>query len=147
MILNYQQIHPSTLPSLKVCSTGYGSCYDDCNQLFLNGGLYHIETSLLICRANQWTGFYMIGTSISVIIQICCLEKHLSFVFHFSMQLTLFLANIPISHLLKTPENPWFSSVYRRYKIAKLARIALWCHNRRAFRQSCFYQMERKVQK
>ena len=25
---------------------------------------YHIETGLLICRANQWTGFYMIGTSI-----------------------------------------------------------------------------------
>ena len=25
---------------------------------------YHIETSPLICRANQWTGFYMIGTSV-----------------------------------------------------------------------------------
>ena len=25
--------------------------------------LSHIETSSLICRANQWTGFYMIGTS------------------------------------------------------------------------------------
>ena len=24
----------------------------------------HIETSLLICKANQWTGFYMIGTSV-----------------------------------------------------------------------------------
>ena len=24
----------------------------------------HIETSLLICRANQWTGLYMIGTSV-----------------------------------------------------------------------------------
>ena len=22
---------------------------------------YHIGTNLLICRANQWTGFYMIG--------------------------------------------------------------------------------------
>ena len=32
-------------------------------QLFDDGGLYHIETSPLICRANQWTGFYMIGTS------------------------------------------------------------------------------------
>ena len=26
--------------------------------------LYHIEISPLICRANQWTGFYMIGTSV-----------------------------------------------------------------------------------
>ena len=26
--------------------------------------LCHIETSPLICRANQWTSFYMIGTSV-----------------------------------------------------------------------------------
>ena len=26
---------------------------------------YHIETSPLICRANKWTGFYMIGTSVT----------------------------------------------------------------------------------
>ena len=26
------------------------------------GGLYHIETSPLILRSNQWTGFYMIET-------------------------------------------------------------------------------------
>ena len=25
-------------------------------------GSYQIETSSLICRVNQWTGFYMIGT-------------------------------------------------------------------------------------
>ena len=25
---------------------------------------YHIETSPLICRANQWTGFYMIRASV-----------------------------------------------------------------------------------
>ena len=24
---------------------------------------YHVETSPLICRVNQWTGSYMIGTS------------------------------------------------------------------------------------
>ena len=28
---------------------------------FHDGGRYHIETSPLICRANQWTGFYMNG--------------------------------------------------------------------------------------
>ena len=27
-------------------------------------GCYHIETSPLICRANQWTGFYMIKAPI-----------------------------------------------------------------------------------
>ena len=31
---------------------------------FMTKGLYHIEISPWICRANQWTGFYMIGTSI-----------------------------------------------------------------------------------
>ena len=29
---------------------------------FHDGGPYHIETRPLICSANQWTGFYMIGT-------------------------------------------------------------------------------------
>ena len=33
------------------------------HQLFYHSGPYHIETRILICRANQWTGFYMIGTS------------------------------------------------------------------------------------
>ena len=31
--------------------------------LFHDGGRYHIETSPLICSANQWTGFYMITAS------------------------------------------------------------------------------------
>ena len=29
-------------------------------ELFHDGGRYHIETSPLMCSANQWTGFYMI---------------------------------------------------------------------------------------
>ena len=29
-----------------------------------DGGSYHIETSPLVCSANQWTSFYMIGTSV-----------------------------------------------------------------------------------
>ena len=28
------------------------------------GGCYHIETSPLICSANQWTGFYVITASV-----------------------------------------------------------------------------------
>ena len=34
------------------------------NHLHSTGGRYHRETSLLICRANQWTGFYMIMASV-----------------------------------------------------------------------------------
>ena len=30
---------------------------------FHDGGSYHTETSPLICRANHWTGFYMITAS------------------------------------------------------------------------------------
>ena len=32
--------------------------------LLHEGGPYHIETSLLIFSANQWTGFYIIGSSV-----------------------------------------------------------------------------------
>ena len=31
---------------------------------FMTEVSYRIETSPLICRANQWTGYYMIGTSV-----------------------------------------------------------------------------------
>ena len=31
--------------------------------IFYDGGPYHIETSPLICFADQWTGFYVKGTS------------------------------------------------------------------------------------
>ena len=34
------------------------------DQLFNDGGRYHIETSPLICSANQWTGFYVITASV-----------------------------------------------------------------------------------
>ena len=33
-------------------------------ELFHDGGRYHIETSPLICSANQWTGFCMITASV-----------------------------------------------------------------------------------
>ena len=33
-------------------------------KIFHDGGLYHIKTIPLICIANQWTGFYMIGSSV-----------------------------------------------------------------------------------
>ena len=49
----------------------YASGYDnthhdvtDFNLTLLWWSLYHIKTSPLICRANQWTRFYMKGTSV-----------------------------------------------------------------------------------
>ena len=33
-------------------------------KLLHDGGRYHIETRPLICRANQWTGFYVMRTSV-----------------------------------------------------------------------------------
>ena len=32
--------------------------------LIIAGGYYYIETSSLVCSANQWTGFYMTGTPV-----------------------------------------------------------------------------------
>ena len=32
---------------------------------FFGGPSHQIETSLLICSVNQWTGFYKIGTSVT----------------------------------------------------------------------------------
>ena len=32
--------------------------------LFHGRGLYHIESSPLICSVNKWFGFYIIGTSV-----------------------------------------------------------------------------------
>ena len=32
--------------------------------LLHDGGPYHIETSLVIFSANQWTGFYITGSSV-----------------------------------------------------------------------------------
>ena len=33
-------------------------------KLFLWRGPYHIQSGSLMCTGNQWTGFYMIGTSV-----------------------------------------------------------------------------------
>ena len=36
------------------------------SQLFYDGGPYHVETSPMIWRTNQWTGFYVIGMSFKI---------------------------------------------------------------------------------
>ena len=42
-----------------------------------DGGRYHIETSTLICKSNQWTGFYMITATVMKELNI----NHMSFIF------------------------------------------------------------------
>ena len=37
----------------------------------------HIETNPLICSANQWTGFYMLGTSVMIELNGCVLLSEL----------------------------------------------------------------------
>ena len=44
--------------------------------LTLSWGHYHIEASLLICRANQWTGFYMITASVMKELKDFYQKKH-----------------------------------------------------------------------
>ena len=50
--------------------------------LFHDGGRYHIETSPLICRANQWTVFYMITASVmkelNVSAMLYCVQNYLA---------------------------------------------------------------------
>ena len=48
----------------------------DILQLFHDGGSYHIETSPLICGANQSTGFYMI-TKLKIKLKTCENENDL----------------------------------------------------------------------
>ena len=38
---------------------------------------YHMETSLLICRANQWAGFYMVETSIMKMLMLMLVHDNL----------------------------------------------------------------------
>ena len=47
----------------KTSSKRYPKIYY-CINSFICRGPYHIETSLLIFRGNNWTVYYMIGTSV-----------------------------------------------------------------------------------
>ena len=56
---------PNTTRNIELMSVQDRSTYFDSSSLrFRYGSPYHIETSPLICSANQWTGFYMVRTSV-----------------------------------------------------------------------------------
>ena len=52
-------------------------------------------------------------------------QNQLPEVFYKKSVLNPFLANVPILYPLKTPENLWFSEVFRGYKMGTLARNGL----------------------
>ena len=49
------------------------------SELFYDGGRYPIETGKLICRANQWTGFYMITPSVMKELRCSCYHTRVIF--------------------------------------------------------------------
>ena len=51
------QLHQSKSTIVSYPNVRKATCFHD-------GSPYYVETSTLICRANQWTGFYIIGTSV-----------------------------------------------------------------------------------
>ena len=52
------------------------------DQLFQEGGPHHIETSPLICRANEWTGYCMIGASVmkELTVSWCIVSYHIEII-------------------------------------------------------------------
>ena len=69
-LLNYQTIYESNMIQ-RILSKHFSKADNKIitevfkkSKLFHTGGLYHIEASPFICRANQWTRFRMIRTSV-----------------------------------------------------------------------------------
>ena len=52
--------------------------------------------------------------------KIDCFQDHRNISFLFLRHINPFLANVPALYPLKTPENIWFSGVFRGYKMGKL---------------------------
>ena len=73
----------------------------------LDGGPYHIESSLLIFTSNHWTGFYMTQTSPKKVLN--------------NPKIYPFQANVPFLYPLKTSENVWFSDFFSEYKNGTLS--------------------------
>ena len=74
MATNRWNVNKDERPNIKVCTTDITSENFNLPEFLLlnlmhsspfhDGGRYHTVTSPLICRANKWTGFYMITTSV-----------------------------------------------------------------------------------
>ena len=85
--------------------------------LFNDGGPYHIETSPSILAANQWTGFYMVGTSITQ--ELRCLYTRLDFI-----KFCKFLKTIVLNPLTVWVAVRRFNLVWIKY-ICEIPRIVM----------------------
>ena len=85
-------------------------------KLFQDRGPYHIETSPLICYVNQWTGFYMIKSTVMeelkqyVKRRIVCLSSvktnHLNEIsFSLNLNGSIMSRNIPIRNFFSILQN------------------------------------------
>ena len=77
--------------NIKKTSTGVFIYHSYCTVFnsFHDGGRYRIETSPLIFRANQWTGFYMITASAMKELKTIIVRKFINFILVFLLLITL----------------------------------------------------------
>ena len=94
------------------------------NELFHDGCPYHVETSPLICKANQRTGSYMTGTSVmkeliwSSCLEVFCKKAALKNFAKFTVQhqcQSLFLMLQPWKFIKKRLQHRFFSLNFRKF--------------------------------
>ena len=83
-------------------------------QLFHDGGRYHIETSPLICSANQWTGFYMITASVMKELEwMNTLKAEFNgnrIKWNFFQEINIAIKTMPMKQVLYP--HSWFAKIY-----------------------------------
>ena len=119
---------------------------------FHDGGRYHIETSPLICSANQWTGFYMITASVMKELkwgknEEKCWVQHIlwtsKILFCFWIEAYIFFSNAHIRNVVSTlpdVENDnvvWMLSNVVQFNVEK-PNVVLHCKFQPWHTQSCF---------
>ena len=86
--------------------------------IFHDGDLCHIETSPLIFRGNQWTGFYMIGTSVMKELN----TSQCTFLWYFSWSMTPLM--YPFSFYFKVPSTAYIVLICGNLFIGAIGTIA-----------------------
>ena len=79
----------------KMYEETLGVCGWRVSWIFHDEGPYYKETNPLICRTNQWTGFYTIKTSVMKVLMLCYLHVFIEiYSFIMTKQLTSMHPNI-----------------------------------------------------
>ena len=84
------------------------NCQKNIYWVFHEGGPYHTETSLLIPRANQWTGFYMIETFLMKVLK--CLSSWVTMLRH-------------VQRFQSTHNSLWYRGLLRRLTMQCFTKI------------------------